>query len=208
MSEITLTAETGRQLGSSATRRLRREGKIPGVVYGHGSDPIPVAVDGKAIRVALNGESGTNQLIELDTGADKILVLAKDLQRHPVRGTLTHVDFQITGRDETVTVEVPVIIIGDPVEVRHADGSVDQQLFAVSINARPGAIPTSIELDISAMLPGDILRVSDLTLPDGVTADSDGEFAIAIAHSGRASGKLSDAEEAAEAAEASETTES
>ncbi len=205
MSEITLTAETGRQLGSSATRRLRREGKIPGVVYGHGSDPIPVAVDGKAIRVALNGESGTNQLIELDTGADKILVLAKDLQRHPVRGTLTHVDFQITGRDETVTVEVPVIIIGDPVEVRHADGSVDQQLFAVSINARPGAIPTSIELDISAMLPGDILRVSDLPLPDGVTADSDGEFAIAIAHSGRASGKLSDAEEAAEA---SETTES
>ena len=116
MSEITLTAEVGRPLGSSATRRLRREGKIPGVVYGHGHDPVPVAIESSALRVALNGESGTNQLLELDTGSDKLLVLAKVLQRHPVRGTLQHVDFQITSRDETVTVEVPVNLVGDAVE--------------------------------------------------------------------------------------------
>jgi large subunit ribosomal protein L25 len=187
MSEFTLTAEVDRPTGSSNTRRLRREGKIPGVIYGHGHDPVSVAVDAKELRVALNGASGTNQLLELDTAKEKYLVLAKVLQRHPVRGTLVHVDFQITGRDETVTVDVPVSLIGDAVEVRHADGAVDQQLFSVSVSARPSAIPTVLELDISAMTPGDILRVSDLTLPDGVIADSDPETAIALAHVGRGS---------------------
>jgi large subunit ribosomal protein L25 len=188
MSEITLTAEVGRTLGSSATRRLRREGKIPGVVYGHGTDPIPVAIAGADLRVALNGESGTNQLLELDTGSAKLLVLAKVLQRHPVRGTLTHVDFQITSRDETVTVEVAVVLVGDPVEVRHSDGSVDQQLFNVAVKARPSSIPTSLELDIAGMAPGDVLRVADLDLPAGVEADTDPETAIAIAHAGRGAG--------------------
>ncbi len=207
MSEFTLTAEVGRTLGSSATRRLRREGKIPGVVYGHGTDPIAVAVAGSDLRVALNGEAGTNQLLELDTGSEKLLVLAKVLQRHPVRGNLTHVDFQITGRDETVTVDVAVVLTGDAVEVRHADGNVDQQLFNVTVKARPGAIPTSLELDISAMVPGDVLRVSDLTFPEGVVADNDPEAAIAIAHAGRTAGNEGDDGEVVEEAEAVEAEE-
>ena len=206
MSEITLTAEVGRTTGTGSTRRLRREGKIPAVVYGHGMDPVSVAVDGPALRVALNGTSGTNQLIELDTGKDKFLVLAKVLQRHPVRGTLQHVDFQITSRDETVTVEVAINLIGDAVEVRHADGAIDQQLFSVSVSARPGSIPTSLDLDISAMVPGDVLRVADLPLPDGVVADTEPEAAIAIAHIARTSGSITpEGEEEAEAeAEATE----
>ena len=185
MSDVTLTAEIGRELGTSATRRLRREGKIPAVVYGHGMDPVAVAVDGKSLRTALNGEAGTNQLLSLETGSETYLVLAKVLQRHPVRGTLQHVDFQVTGRDETVTVDVAVSIVGEALEVRHADGAVDQQLFSISVSARPGAIPTVLELDISAMVPGDILRVSDLTLPAGAVAETDPETAIAVAHVGR-----------------------
>ena len=185
MSDVTLTAEIGRELGTSATRRLRREGKIPAVVYGHGMDPVAVAVDGKSLRTALNGEAGTNQLLSLETGSETYLVLAKVLQRHPVRGTLQHVDFQVTGRDETVTVDVAVSIVGEALEVRHADGAVDQQLFSISVSARPGAIPTVLELDISAMVPGDILRVSDLMLPAGAVAETDPETAIAVAHVGR-----------------------
>ena len=185
MPEITLKAEVGRSTGSRATRRLRREGKIPAVVYGHGTEPLSIAVDGPALRVALTGESGTNQLLEIDTGSDRYLVLARSFQRHLVRGTVQHVDFQITSRDELVTVEVPVIIVGDAVDVRHADGTVDQQLFTISIKARPGAIPTSLELDISAMTIGDVLRVSDLPLPEGVVADTEPEAAIAIASAAR-----------------------
>ena len=186
MPEITLTAEVGRATGSRATRRLRKEGKIPAIVYGHGTEPLSVAIDGPALRVALTGESGTNQLLELDTGSDRYLVLARSFQRHPVRGTVQHVDFQITSRDEMVTVEVPVVITGDAVDVRHADGGVDQQLFTVSVSARPGSIPTSLEIDISAMVIGDVLRVADLDLPDGVVADTDPETAIAVAHAARA----------------------
>jgi len=197
MSEFTLTAETGRPTGSSATRRLRREGKIPGVVYGHGTEPLSVAIDAAALRVALNGESGTNQLLELDADGSSLLVLARVLQRHPVRGTVTHIDFQITSRDETVTVEVPLSLIGDAVEVRHADGQVDQQLFAVSVSATPDKIPTVLELDISELVPGQALRVSDLTLPAGVVAETDPESAIVIANVGRAE----EVEEVAEAIE-------
>jgi len=200
MPEITLTAELGRTTGSSDTRRLRREGKIPAVVYGHGMDAVSVAVDAKALRIALNGESGTNQLIELDAEGEKFLVLAKSLQRHPVRGTLQHVDFQITGRDETVTVDVSVVLTGDAVEIRHADGTVDQQLFSISVSARPGSIPTQLELDISEMVIGDILRVADLKLPEGVVAETDAESAIALAHVGRAA--LVDEEVTEEEAEA------
>jgi large subunit ribosomal protein L25 len=199
MPEITLHAEVGRPTGSRATRRLRREGKIPAVIYGHGSEALSIAVDGPALRVALTGESGTNQLLEIDTGSDRFLVLARSFQRHPVRGTVQHVDFQITRRDEMVTVEVPVTIVGDAVEVRHADGAVDQQLFTISVSARPGLIPTVLELDISSMAIGEILRVADLPLPDGVVADSDPETAIAVAHGAR-SQVLEQPEEGAEEA--------
>lgn len=203
MPEITLQAEVGRDTGSRATRRLRRDGKIPAVVYGHGMDPVAIAVDGPALRVALTGESGTNQLLELDTGSERYLVLARTFQRHPVRGTVQHVDFQITSRDELVTVEVPVNLIGDAVEVRHGDGSVDQQLFTVSIKARPGAIPNSLELDISAMVIGDVLRVADIPMPSGVEADSDPETAVAIANAARTQ-VLEQAAEEGEVGEAAE----
>ncbi|HEX3947367.1 MAG TPA: 50S ribosomal protein L25, partial [Acidimicrobiales bacterium] len=102
MPEITLHAEIGRPLGSRPARRLRTEGKIPGVVYGHGTDPVPVAVAGRELRVALSGESGTNTLLSLDTGETTYLTLARELQRHPVKGTVTHVDFQIVRRDEII----------------------------------------------------------------------------------------------------------
>ena len=95
MADVTLAAEVGRPLGSRATRRLRREGKIPGVIYGHGTDPVPVAVPARELRIALNGEAGANQLLSLETGSTTYLALAREMQRHPVAQTVTHVDFQI-----------------------------------------------------------------------------------------------------------------
>jgi large subunit ribosomal protein L25 len=202
MSEITLIAKTDRETGTRATRRLRREGLIPAVVYGHGIDPVSIAVNGPDLRVALSGEAGLNQLIDLDADGKSYLVLAKVLQRHPVRGTLQHVDFQITSRDETVTVEVPITVVGDAVEVRHAGGAVDQQVYTISVSARPGNIPTNIDVDISHLQPGDIFRVADLVLPDGVVAAGEPETAIAIAHGARAA--EADGGEGAEAAESAE----
>src|SRR5512138_3229626 len=113
MPDITLVAETGRVTGSRASRRLRREGKIPGVVYGHGSAPVGVAVDGRDLRAALNTPSGMNALLTLTVDGDEHLTMAKVLQRDPVRSTVTHVDFQIVRRDEIVGSDVSLVLIGE-----------------------------------------------------------------------------------------------
>jgi large subunit ribosomal protein L25 len=180
MADVILAAEVGRTLGSRATRRLRRDGKIPAVIYGHGTDPVAVAVVARELRIALNGEAGANQLLSLDTGGTTYLALAREMQRHPIAQTVTHVDFQIVRRDEIITADVPVVLVGEALEVQHGDGLVDQLMFTMSINARPADIPTSIEVDISALTIGDQLHISDVTLPAGVTTDTDPETAIAI----------------------------
>ena len=180
MAEVVLAAEVGRPLGSRATRRLRREGKIPGVIYGHGTDPVPVAVVARELRAALNTEAGANQLLSLRTGSTTYLTLAHDMQRHPVAQTVTHVDFQIVRRDEVITADVPVTLIGEALEVHHGDGLVEQQMFTLPIRALPQDIPTSLEIDISGLTIGGQLRVSDLSLPEGVTTDTEPETAVAI----------------------------
>ncbi len=180
MAEFTLAAEVGRPHGSRHTRRLRREGKIPGVIYGHGTDPVPVAVVGRELRLALNGEAGANQLLSLDTGETKYLTMARDMQRDPVAQTVIHVDFQIVRRDEVISADVSIVLVGEALEVQHGDGLVDQQMFSLSVNARPADIPTSIELDVTDLTIGAQLRVSDLALPAGVTTDLDPETAVVI----------------------------
>jgi large subunit ribosomal protein L25 len=180
MAEVVLAAEVGRPLGSRAVRRLRREGKIPGVIYGHGTDPLPVAVVARELRVALNSEAGANQLLSLDTGSGTYLTIARDMQRHPVAQTVTHVDFIIVRRDEVISADVPIVLVGEALEVHHGDGLVEQQMFTLSINALPSDIPTSIEVDISELTIGGQVRVSDLPLPSRVTTDVDPETAVVI----------------------------
>ncbi len=180
MAEVVLAAEVGRPLGSRAVRRLRREGKIPGVIYGHGTEPLPVAVGARELRIALNSEAGANQLLSLDTGSGTYLALARDMQRHPVAQTVTHVDFIIVRRDEVISADVPITLVGEALEVHHGDGLVEQQMFTLSINALPSDIPTSIEADISELTIGGQVRVSDLPLPASVTTDVDPETAVVI----------------------------
>jgi large subunit ribosomal protein L25 len=180
MAEVVLAAEIGRPVGSRAVRRLRREGKIPGVIYGHGTDALPVAVVARELRVALNSEAGANQLLSLDTGSGTYLALAREMQRHPVAQTVTHVDFVIVRRDEVISADVPIALVGEATEVHHGDGLVEQQMFTLAINALPTDIPTSIEADVSGLTIGGQVRVSDLSLPSGVTTDVDLETAVVI----------------------------
>jgi large subunit ribosomal protein L25 len=185
MAEVALVAEVGRPTGSRATRRLRRDGLIPGIVYGHGTAPVSVAVVAKELRTALSGESGSNTLLSLQAGDQTFLTLAREMQRHPVRGTVTHVDFQIVRRDEVISADVPVALIGEAVEVHHDDGLVDQQLFSLPVRARPADIPTVIEVDVSALTIGAAIRIGDLTLPAGVETDLEDDVAIVIGQAPR-----------------------
>lgn len=186
MPEITLNAAIGRTTGSAESRRLRAAGQIPAVLYGHGSHPIALAVEAKELRTALSGGAGLNQLLELKAGNETYLAMARELQRHPVRNTVTHVDFQIVQRDELIAADVALTIVGDAVEVRHAGGSIDQQLFTLHVSAKPADIPTVWEVDISALHAGGAIRVADLALPAGVTAITDGEVVVVAGHAGRA----------------------
>lgn len=178
MAEVVLAAEVGRPVGSRAVRRLRREGKIPGVIYGHGTDPVPVAVVARELRSALNTEAGANQLLSLNTGSSTYLTIARDMQRHPVAQTVIHVDFVIVRRDEVISADVPIQLVGEAIEVQHGDGLVEQLMFTLPIRALPQDIPTSLEIDISELTIGAQLRVSELSLPSGVTTEVDPETAV------------------------------
>ena len=206
MSEVTLTAEHGRTTGSSASGRLRTEGRIPGVVYGHGIDPISVSVARRELRVALHTEAGLNALINLQVDGGSHLTIVKDLQRHPVRNEVTHVDFLVINRNEVLTVDVPIVLEGEAAEVAAASGTVDQQLFTLSVQAKPGSIPNELTVDVSALNIGDSIRVADLQLPAGVETSVDPEEAVVVAQITRATIEAEeiDGEEGAEAAEAAE----
>ncbi|HWD96760.1 MAG TPA: 50S ribosomal protein L25 [Acidimicrobiales bacterium] len=197
MSQVTLHASTSRVKGSASSRRLRHEGFIPGVIYGHGVEPLPVAVNAKEFRTAVSGEQGLNALITLDADDTTYTVMARELQRHPVRGTVSHVDFQVVDPNQTVIAEVPLHLIGDAVEVRHADWEVDQQMFNIEVKTRPDRIPHFVEVDISALTAGGAIRLGDLVLPEGVEAVGDASVAVIATHAGRAAAKTPGAPDAA-----------
>lgn len=199
MEEVALAAEPGRTTGSAAARRLRAAGKIPAVVYGHGIDPQSVAVDGRSLRLALSQEAGLNALINLDVGGSQHLAMARQLQRDPVRGTVAHVDFVIVRRDEVVTAEVPVHLLGEAEKVQRADGLVEQQVFTLTVHATPANIPAAIEVDISGLDIGDVIRVGELSLPPGVITEQDAEEPVVAGQASRVAAEIEAVE--AEAAE-------
>lgn len=207
MAEITVTAETGRPTGSRASGRLRGEGKVPGVVYGHGKEPLPVAVNWRELRHALVGEAGMNALIDLHIGSDVDLVMVKELQRHPVRRDVLHVDFLRIDRDQELTVEVPIVIQGEATEVLKADGVVDQALFHLTVTAKPGSIPNELTVDVSGLTLGDTLRVADLQLPAGVTTHVDLEEPVVATSVSSEVGELPEAAEEGAEGEAEEGAE-
>jgi large subunit ribosomal protein L25 len=200
MAEITVTAETGRPTGSRASGRLRSEGKVPGVVYGLGQDPVTVGVPWRELRHALTGEAALNALIDLRFDGHAELVMVKELQRHPVRRNVLHVDFLRVSRDQELTVDVPVTLVGEASAVLDVDGVVEQVLFAVAITAKPQSIPNELMLDISHLAPGDTLRVSDLPMPAGVVAASDPDEPVVATSVGSAT-EAAEGEAEGEAAE-------
>lgn len=202
MAEIPVAAERREDRGSRESRRLRRAGKIPGVVYGHGTEALPVAVEVRALRSALTTEAGSNALIDLSVGSQRHLVVARELQRHPVRGTVDHVDFQVVRRDEVISAEVPVSLVGEATEVAHGDGRVEQLVFSLAVKALPGNIPTGIEVDVSGLQIGATIKVSEIALPDKVTTDVDPETAIVVGQAPRKAAGVEGAEGAEAAAAA------
>ena len=178
MSDTTLKAEIRTALGSAESRRLRRRGGVPATVYGRESTPQSVFVDSRELHAALHTEAGLNAVITLTVGGDEVTTLAREIQRHPLRGDITHLDFVRISLTETVSAEVGIDFDGVPVGVRDDGGIVETIRSTVNLQALPTAIPSSIALDISELTIGDVLRVADLPEIEGVEYTDDPEAGL------------------------------
>ncbi len=194
MQQTVVKATLGRPTGSRASRRLRAEGRLPGVVYGLGKDPQPVAVDFAELRAALTGSAGMNAVFTLDLEGDEEQVLVRDVQRDPIRRVVTHADFLRIDPDQKVRVNVPIELIGEAKEVLEAGGLVEQAMFEIEVEVAPDAIPESIPADVSNLTLDSRIAVADLELPDGVTTLVDEEISVVVPVVSRAAKMATDDE--------------
>jgi large subunit ribosomal protein L25 len=176
--DTVLVADTSRPLGSRNSRRLRHAGRVPAVVYGHGITSTPVSVDARALRAALSTDAGLNAVFEIDVDGAHHLAMAKVVDHHPVRHTIAHVDFLVVNRNEKVTADVPLVIVGESEALKREGGGVEQVLYALTVSMLPNDIPTAIDVDISELEPGGAIRLADIQLPKGVTTELDPDVSI------------------------------
>jgi large subunit ribosomal protein L25 len=197
MGEAKLAVEAREGRGKGVARRLRMKGMAPGVVYGAGREATPIALEvAQFERLLETSHGGINTLIDLEgsSTASGRTVIAKELQREPIRGSLLHVDFYEVNLREKIEVSVPVHLDGTAQGVV-LGGVLDQQLREVDLLCLPGAIPDDLRTDVSHLQLGDSLHVSELVLPEGVEILTDPELPVATVLIPRG---LRDAEEASE----------
>jgi large subunit ribosomal protein L25 len=178
VSEVKLTAESRTEFGKGAARRLRRANKIPAVLYGHGTEPVHIALPGHATMLALKN---SNALLSLDISGRTQLALPKDVQRDPVRNLIEHVDLVIVRRGEKVVVEVPLHVTGRPA----GDTLAQSELNTLALEVEATSIPTSVEVSVEGLEAGAQIHAGQIALPAGATLSGDPE-AIAVIVTGGA----------------------
>lgn len=198
MADLVLNTEEKTTIGSRSSRRLRRDGKVPGVLYGLGQDPEIFSVDYGDLRGALTTDAGLNALIQLSVNGTNQLSILKTLQRHPVRDEVIHVDFVRVDPNQELAVEVPIVLEGVAKKVTDQNGMVDQTMFSLSVLSLPDSIPNELTANVSELEINDAIRVSDVVLPEGVRTEVDPEEAIAVGTVTRSTMESMAAEEAAE----------
>src|SRR5438477_4945564 len=163
----TLEAQPRNAGNKNEARRVRRGGKIPAVVYGAGQDSLPVAVDPRQVKRILNSETGHNTIFDLalDGGA-KTKAMIVDWQYEPIKGNLLHIDVKRIAMDKKLAVMVPIELVGEPAGVKQQGGILEQMLREVEIECLPGDIPSHIDVDVSDLVFGKVLRVTDLPHSD------------------------------------------
>ncbi len=164
--------------GSAETRRLRKQGLIPGVLYGRGKDPRPFCVPERELRRALTGDAGLHAILDVTLDGDSARPsILKSYQQDPVRGTVTHIDLQEVRLDQPIQARVVVELVGEPVGVTEG-GVLSQVNREITVEALPLEIPEHIDLDVTGMAIGDTLRLADLPTQAGVTFLDDPEETV------------------------------
>ena len=172
MAEVKIAAELRKEFGKGAARRTRREGKVPGVVYGHGADPVHVALPGHELMLALKT---ANVLISLDVEGKSELVIPKAVQKDPIKGFLEHVDLLQVKRGEKVSVEIPVHVEG---ELAPGGNLIEHVLNALPVQAEATHIPESVTVSVEGLNAGDSVVAKDIMLPKGTELEVDEEAVV------------------------------
>lgn len=168
MQQTQMKVEARTSTGKGISRKLRAAGRIPGIVYGRGMEPVPVSVEPKALAAAIAGEGGINNLITLQGGGlDQTVVIVADIQVDPIKGNPEHVDLHRVNMNEKVRVNVPVVLKGTAAGVKEG-GLLDFAHHTLHIECLPGNIPEHIEIDVTGVKIGHSIHVCDITLPAGV----------------------------------------
>ena len=196
----TLSAEAGRVTGSPASRRLRAADRIPGILYGHGMTPVILSVARRDLRVALSGPAGANTILTLSVDGSSYNAVVKEMQRHPVRRNVSHVDFVQINLSEEIVMNVPVHLTGVAKQVVAAGGLVDAAVDSIEVRTTPANVPNEIVIDITDLTPESVIHLADLKLPAGVVAVGDPEMLIATVLMSR--GSTADAAAAAASGDA------
>jgi large subunit ribosomal protein L25 len=178
MATATLNANPRAGTGKGAARTLRQSGQIPGVIYGHARQPQSLALNAREFNRLLEHVTAST-VIDLDVGGKVSRTLIREIQRHPYKKEILHVDFLELVAGEKVTVEIPIVYVGTAQGVR--DGGVLEQIkHELTVEADPTTLPEHIEVDVSALTIGHTLYVRDLRVPEGATVQDDPDSPVAV----------------------------
>jgi large subunit ribosomal protein L25 len=178
MSQTTLVATPRSVKGSANARRLRADGHIPGVLYGRGMEPISVTVERREFRMALSGPAGVNTVLDLQVGGQSFPAVVKEMQRHPIKRTVSHVDFLQVNMNEEITVHIPVRLHGEAKAVQASGGLVDPAVDTLEVSCTPANMPNEFSIDITDMQPDTVIRLADIPMPNGVTPLGDPDMPV------------------------------
>jgi len=165
--ETTLTADVRQETGKGAGRRLRASGRVPGILYGHGMEPVKLSISGQDLLHLFHTAGGGSTLVDLKVDGKTHLAIPREIQRDHIHGRFIHIDFLAVRRDEKITLSVEVHEVGEAPGIR-AGGVIEHHLREIEIECLPNDVPEMIPADISAMEIGDLLRVRDVPPPPGV----------------------------------------
>jgi large subunit ribosomal protein L25 len=204
MATASLNGSARTDRGTGVARKLRRDGKIPAVIYGHGREPQSVTVETRELEKLLSTVSAASTVIELSLDGTVAKTLIREIQRHPVKRNIIHVDFQELVAGEKVTVSVPLRFTGTADGVRNSGGILEETMHQVHIRVDPSIIPNHIDVDVTPLTIGHSIHIRDLKLPEGVSVLDDAGATVCVCTAPKAVAETTPGAEGEAAAAAAE----
>ena len=186
MASANLSAKARDNSGKGVARKLRGEGRVPAIVYGHGRDPLSLSINTRELERLLDHIAAESTVIDLDIEGKPSRTLIREIQRHPFKRQILHVDFQELVAGEKISVSVPIVLVGVPDGVRMDGGILDISMRELEIEVDPSNIPNHVEIDVTKLTIGSSVHVRDIPLPEGVEVLDDLDASVCVVSAPRA----------------------